>query len=264
MNIVLNNRFWEFYLVRYLSGSIFGVIILCYLVWNYDDKITDVFLSKNAQLQGHTVHSLINEVLFNTNTKVTTTEGTTIKINNNAEIEIESISNANNLSTSNTFTVSKTELTVLSAIILGISGFLFMYLSSMLILVLHALRNPIFQLLNKLRKPPVTCFKSLLHNIYEFYNRLTYTRTLGSEASLNDVSNLPKKNAYIKEYVESYRHLREHGNAFGIIASEICFASWLILFNFSIFSILLWCMLGFGAWILGVALEIKLTRNHNN
>lgn len=264
-NTILNNRFWEFYLVRYLSGSIFGVIILCYLIWNYDNEITAVFLNKDAQLQGHTVHSLINEVLFNTNTKITTTEGTTIKINDKAEIEIEGNPNANKFPSSNTFTVSKTELTVLSAIILGTSGFLFMYLSSMLILILHAFRNPIFQLLNKWRKPPLTWFKSLLfNNIYEFYYTLTNTRSLGNEDSLETLSNVPNKNAYIKEYVESYRHLREHGNAFGIIASEICFASWLILFKFSFFSILLWCMLGFAAWILGVALEIKLTRNQNN
>jgi hypothetical protein len=60
----------------------------------------------------------------------------------------------------------------------------------------------------------------------------------------------------VQEYVESYRHLREHGNAFAIIFFELGFA----LAAISVSSILLlaWIAPAAAVWFVGTILEVKL------
>ena len=60
------------------------------------------------------------------------------------------------------------------------------------------------------------------------------------------------------EYVISYKHMREHGNAFGIILMELLLAWLLVLSNFSIFFFISWLFLGFSGWFLGIYLEFKM------
>jgi hypothetical protein len=60
------------------------------------------------------------------------------------------------------------------------------------------------------------------------------------------------------EYITSYQHVRENGNAFGIIITEIIFAWLLITFNFSIWLIIIWLLFGFFGWFLGIYFEFKM------
>jgi hypothetical protein len=65
----------------------------------------------------------------------------------------------------------------------------------------------------------------------------------------------------MRQYVESYRHLREHANAFSIILMEIVLAfvlaslpgrMWAVL-------VLVWIAPASFCWLLGTELEAKLT-----
>ncbi len=65
----------------------------------------------------------------------------------------------------------------------------------------------------------------------------------------------------VQEYVESYRHLREHGNAFAIIIFELGFAMAAISVpSLSMLAILLllWVIPAAGVWMVGTVLETKL------
>lgn len=65
----------------------------------------------------------------------------------------------------------------------------------------------------------------------------------------------------VQEYVESYRHLREHGNAFAIIISEFGFALAAISVpSVSLLAVLLvlWVLPAAGVWFVGTVLEAKL------
>jgi hypothetical protein len=67
----------------------------------------------------------------------------------------------------------------------------------------------------------------------------------------------------VGEYVESYRHLREHGNAFGIVLLEICLATaciaapsvqWLSVL------LVLWILPATGVWLIGTVLETRVSK----
>lgn len=65
----------------------------------------------------------------------------------------------------------------------------------------------------------------------------------------------------IEEYVEFYRHLREHGNAFGIILCELVFGFILVNTIFNVWSLVIWSITGFFAWIIGTHLEVKRVKD---
>lgn len=56
-------------------------------------------------------------------------------------------------------------------------------------------------------------------------------------------------------FVSSYKQMREHGNAFGIILMEMIFASLLVISDFSITFFVIWTVFGFVGWFLGQRLE---------
>ncbi len=66
----------------------------------------------------------------------------------------------------------------------------------------------------------------------------------------------------VQEYVESYRHLREHGNAFSILILEFALAFVLYSspkFSFAVVATLLWVFPSFYSWFIGSLLESRLT-----
>lgn len=93
----MGNRFWEFYLVRYLAGTIFGILVIFYLFVNFNTQILNAYIGKSDE---QTVKAVIT-FLFG----------------------------------------EKLELNVFSSIVLAVLGFLYMYISSMFILILHAIRS---------------------------------------------------------------------------------------------------------------------------
>ncbi|MCR8630711.1 hypothetical protein [Paenibacillus radicis (ex Xue et al. 2023)] len=341
------NRFWEFYLVRYLLGTIFGIMILFFLVINYNDQITASFLNSGDSIiekfkaddkptvkqmlekdnQLDVVRMLNDEdkiranlfsLLFNITYDVK-------KDDVNVILRTLGKDNFFPLNDGRTIVLKQTGFPVLAAIILAVSGFLYMYFSSMLILILHGVRKVLFDYMNKLSESKlftlkkqdrlktialILAFLVLLFcfnwrhvisitfiivfcigfmmkytSIHQFYEDLSSIRAMTKykeDSSLINIEMMEIKQAsYLKtsylqpklfkgdlannnektqdenrEYIESYRHLREHGNAFGIIVCEIVFAYWLIIWDFSYWAIVYWCLLGSTSWILGTYLEI--------
>jgi hypothetical protein len=90
-------------------------------------------------------------------------------------------------------------------------------------------------------------------SIREFYSRLSSARAVNTPG--------------VYQYVESYRHLREHGNAFSILLMEITLAS--ILFKLpsreaAIPLLVIWILPASLCWLLGTALEMLFAEAPSN
>ena len=255
----VKNRFWEFYLVRYLAGTIFGVVILFYLFHNYNEEISRSFYGDSTSVD---ITQSLNKFLFYTQFDF---EGVTldkVKLDNN-ELLLQS-STTNGQDRGSKVSVLKNEVTILSMVIVVVAGFLFMYISSMLVLFLHTVRYRIYGLVRGGRGSP----------LFYFYLVLSGTRARGKQYELIGTAETPEQaqvqlqeeqsRAWVNEYVESYRHLREHGNAFGILISEIAFAGYLIITDFNVRWLMGWLALGFFSWWVASYLEVKLERNHTH
>lgn len=86
-----------------------------------------------------------------------------------------------------------------------------------------------------------------LETIGEFYRKLAKMRATDA--------------AWVSEYVESYRHLREHGNAVSILVLEVALA--FVLFSVRGFAsavavVVLWLLPSAYSWLIGSALESRL------
>lgn len=222
----MNTRFWEFYLVRYLSGTIFGVLVIVYLLAHYDPQISNIF--NTASVKKYVISTLLettDEIKFY---KPINSDELRLK-QNDMTIVIEE--NPVGLTT------KRVEFNLLAAVTVTVMGFLYMYVSSMLILFLHTIRKCLFYSINS--RP----------SFYMFYKKLSHKRAER------------ERELQVEEYIESYRHLREHGNAFGILLSEIVFAFLLIHTSFNIIFICIWFTIGFFSWIIGTLLEIKLVES---
>ncbi|WP_411347113.1 hypothetical protein [Paenibacillus sp. WLX2291] len=376
----MGNRFWEFYLVRYLLGTIFAIVILFYLFYNYNNEISNSFFRSQESPQN--AQATVSSFLFDTSYTLTEEKPNQIvqvmkSILEPIGIESHSIPNNDQALEIN---FEQSGISILTMIIIIVAGFFYMYLSSMLILVMHGLRSILFrfdknsmnELEDKIKKNLVRlkklfhfkktyckknlvrlkklfhfkktyCKKNLVRLKKLFYFKKTYykknlvrlkklfhfkktyykknLRTLifilliifiGSFLISNQLykhflsittlmlaiylfklvylenqkfyislaeyrsekteigekeKKSRKKNSKIetnqnKEYIESYKHLREHGNAFGIIICEILLAAWLIFWNFSFWAVFYWCLMGFSSWILGTYLEVKAVEDY--
>jgi hypothetical protein len=238
-----SNRWWEFYFVRYLVGTIIGAILLY-----------------NLNIQNN---SVLYQKIF-----------------------------------PGLLTISEIKNELL--IILGVLGFAFCYVASAPILVLHATRGVFYKKENKsklyvefvilliltmivtfsinhfLEKNipvlnmltiAISAFiifiqffliwrsiqktdKNIVGIASDYYSDLTEARSTHSEKN--------------KQYVESYKHLREHGNAFLIILFEF-FLAWLLYsassFFYSGLLLFMWILPAALIWVAGTALEFSYTRN---
>jgi len=196
----------EHYLLRYLSGSIFGVLILIYLAVNYDQQISKSFFDSNQTV----VVKNTKEFLFDNE-----------KSYENSKIEKE---------------ISKVSLA--SIIMLFVVALLYMYASSMPLLFLHTFRWVFYKDNGK------------------YFQLTKYYKDLSKQRAIDRKSN--------HEFIDSYRKLRENGNAFGILLSEILFASFLINTNFSIYWIAFWFSIGLISWFVATYLEFRLVKGLDN
>lgn len=237
------SRWWEYYLVRYFVGTVFGTIIVLYIAYNSD------FYSK----------------LF-----------------------------VNSLFENNKFEMSYLWL-------FGFLGLAFCYLASSPVLVLHAFRSVfLYSKKNNINRKQgrlkmiwngickakwrqlfllylVIPLIPLLFNFTIFSKWTVLTLViyliqlllviieLYSNKVVHYYKELTKKRASNSkeksEYIESYRHIREHGNAFLIILFELLLG--LVLYHVNsltelIFVLLCWITPASLVWFLGNTLESNL------
>jgi hypothetical protein len=178
------------------------------------------------------------------------------------------------------------EIVVISAL-----GFAYCYIASAPMLLLHATRaqiglNP---LRCKWRRWAVTAgviaivqviwvsFFSVNWRSCESISGLTFLTVFGAQVAMIAQAHLNRFKAIISfyaelagarvgppqiaGYVESYRHLREHGNAFAILVLEFPLA--LVLFStrrpvFAALAVILWVLPSTYSWFIGSLLESRL------
>jgi len=129
-------------------------------------------------------------------------------------------------------TKTTTEITFVSLLVMVVFGFLYMYISSIPIYFTHIFR----------------------------FGGSTFKEYKKSASMRDKIKKKKKHYSYdiSPTYIESYKHAREHGNAFGIILMEMLFALYLICTDFSIYGLVLWLSFGFSGWFLGIWLEKKM------
>lgn len=248
MSDTKNERWWEFYFIRYFVGTVFGMALIAFL--NFDE---------NSPLFG--------KILFNLH--------------------------------------SATDLNFSHTLALGAIGLAFCYISSAPILVFHALRGnfkPIYKC--EVSFLAVGCWCSLVLVLLATLSFLSFSTIFPSEdkfafgivslsaftlifglqillylyswsskgnvfeyyKSLATERSKRKTSEMHKEYIESYKHLREHGNAFFIIIMEISLAIMLFAIEnpmHSIFLVALWITPAFIVWFIGTYLEFLLESIEN-
>ncbi|MDD5271464.1 MAG: hypothetical protein PHU14_01970 [Methylovulum sp.] len=352
-----NNRWWEFYVARYLAGNIFAVLMLFYLVTFHGNEIKGSLCNKSvhevgcsySRQGGLCIEDYECKTIQAKSCPLIKTKSLTYKEKLCNELDFSSeifgfifnttkvIESAQNKTAFRDFDfdssidyeahrINTTEINFANIFILGVFGFLYMYISSIPIYFLHITRGAwiwtksdkekevhsieqkdfeknnifglkiagpiiagliiIFALFSKFHLalfaipiiPLIIYFR--LDNIYIFSKKSTFTRDKIESAHKKEepekIKALPRKrvrktlpsNPQIKEsfspeYITSYKHDREHGNAFGVILMELAFAFFLIECEFSIWAIICWLILGFSGWLLGILLEVKMVNESN-
>jgi len=229
------NRWWESYLVRYLVGNIFAVVVLFYLFINYDKEIGDKFCEydrnttfcQEIEANKTTFSKEVFGFIFQNSKEI---NGSNILLIDNTIISKSDLSN-----THRNYTITTTDISFVAFVIMGLLGFMYMYIASIPIYFIHIIRGG-------------------LGNIFEFYQKSSKAR--------DGIKSSKDKNITVT-YIESYKHMREHGNAHGIVLMELLFAWFLTICNFSILALVFWLMVGFFGWFLGIYLEEKMINEYD-
>jgi len=220
------NHWWESYLVRYLVGNIVAVIVLFYLFINYDNEIGKQFCKYDNNT------NFCNQIENNKTTFSTEVFGfifqNTKEINTTTPIHLNK-----EMILPEKLKINTTDISFVALIIMGLLGFAYMYIASIPIYFIHIIRGG-------------------LGNSFEFYKKSSEIRDKIEKKDYICNQNLTP------EYIKSYKHMREHGNAHGIILMEILFAGFIIQCNFSIFALVFWLLFGFFGWFLGIYLEMEM------
>lgn len=245
----MDKRWWEFYALRYALGTVMGVFILLYL-FIHTDIATRFGLEKLA------------------------------------------------------FLIPKDpkDLSFTHLVILGVCGLAYCYLSSAPMLVFHALRVNVFKssshqssfwiglvlvLVASVISLAITAFLVYIGStssdnlkwwqIFYFFILSTFSSFTAALSIwgifnsnfliVNFYKKLAEKRQRKLDYVESYRHLREHANAFALVLCEIIFC---LLFvtglkisrsvNFVPLLVILWLFGPALIWFVANELEIELTK----
>ena len=234
----MNGRWWEYYAVRYLVGSIVGAVIILYLATDSCSPF------KVPDKDAFEVLKVLKESKF-------------------------------------------LGVTVLAAL-----GFAFCYIASSPILIFHACRVHLRFLTFSKQQRKFTCrtffaivvtifIVAIIYCIYfpslaripmvavvtlqimllsfVFFDWFKTIQVFYDDLAKARTSNLKPK-VERKDYITSYRHLREHGNAIAIIVLEVVLAD-ALLHSPSIipalFILVIWIIPGAFAWIIGTVLELE-------
>jgi hypothetical protein len=250
----MDKRWWEFYALRYALGSVMGIFILLY-IFIQTDIATKFGLNRLAFL----------------------------------------------------IPKDPKDLSFVHLVILGVCGLAYCYLSSAPMLVFHALRVIVFRELNTqssfwpkwgvytfVFSLVITLFVVIIGYIFDDMYKLNFNKiieiilfivlstvsfsftTMLSCWSFTEEPSLLITDFYEKlaekrqkklDYVESYRHLREHANAFALVLCEILFC---LLFvtglkisgsvNFVPFLVILWLLAPSLIWVKANELENELIK----
>jgi len=244
-----SNNWWEFYFVRYFVGSIVGGIIMLSILFHPDSGLSTIFLKT------YNFNKLdINSIGFEHLTIVLTLglsfcyiASSPILVFHTFRSKIDYSKNNNNKK------LIKIGLAQIGTLLDFIATCIFLYfiliyffnwsfLTSILMLgyiliVWVQVRIVFFNL------------RKGLKGLFKYYKKLTKERAKQSKAK--------------EEYIESYKHLREHGNAFLILFCEMILG--MALFSASsindvVLILLFWIIPVLPVWLIGTYLEFNLEK----
>ncbi len=233
-----SDRWWEFYFVRYFVGSVIGGAIVFYLNSKAGSAFTGAIIPKVhdvSKLDAHLV-SMLGAI------------GLAFCYIASAPVLVLH-------ATRGAFLTAKTKafsLSLVSAIVLAIA------LSALAYWRLENLNTQIFLAVVLLSL--VLCFQ--LVPLY-FALRSEGAATHAYYKTLTKARSNPAADA--KEYVESYKHLREHGNAFFIVFFEVAlgFLLWAApRGNYAILVLFLWIIPAMFVWFVGSILEYRYSHDY--
>lgn len=256
---VQNNRYWEYYLVRYLLGTVIGVVCVLYIgnSLEMDDKKFNFFKLVSNEILSQSQRSVAED------------------------------------KTGNSFLKN-------NPIVLLLIGLVYTYIASAPILVLHSVRlrkrerseiNGSISVLDcffvslaasqlflyfygyyKYSASPNVDFLEFLSVFlllflvlwqtyllyFRFKEDLDFKKRTEKLSQIRSGSTWEVR--YISDYVESYRHLREHSNAFFITLFTLFLT--FIVCNQSLFPteliIFIWIVPGSAVWFVATLLELRL------
>ncbi|HHF3126272.1 hypothetical protein V3H46_24690 [Vibrio parahaemolyticus] len=231
-------NWWEFYFIRYFIGSVFGAFIILAIMFHPGSGMNEVFLNsltiKDVTLKDISSSILIGLLFL----------GTAFCYVASAPVLVAHTLRYRFTYSWSTNGVMKRWLIIFS-LFAGFSYALWHLLSFSLlrgVLTVPALFFVFIQLVML-----VSCVKPSNRDIFGFYKKLAKDR------ANQDIDK--------QEYTESYRHLREHGNAFLILICESALGMALFAcnsLNDMIIVLFIWLLPVMPIWFVATYLESRL------
>jgi hypothetical protein len=229
-----DNKWWEYYAVRYLVGTIVGAGIVAFLNQHpsspFDGTLSSLKEFKDASFKDVTLFAAIGFAFcYVASAPILTIHAT------RENLRFTKISGK---------PVSTISLLVVSFGVPGLIAWKFLpAIPTVVIAIIIGIQLYLLLRTSLLR----------FNDLEQFYVSLS---TVRAQAKKTD-PNLP-----VKEYVESYRHIREHGNAFLILVMEAGLGFVLInipCLTYTVPILLAWILQATTAWLIGTILESRLT-----
>lgn len=231
-----DKRWWEFYFVRYFVGSVIGMGVMIFLN-----------TSENSPLRDRIFSNIVNKDAVSNNFVLMAALGLAYCYIASAPVLVMHMTRSEmdfkkyfdfNLWRSLTIVIS-TSLVILAflwgqEIVLWSLKFWELSLAA-LVIGLQAMMI-------------VDALRTKFDSVFNYYSKISQERAKRSRARA--------------EYIESYRHLREHGNSFLIVLFELMLATTLSAVNnmgHLLLVVFLWILPACMAWFIGSYLESRLS-----
>lgn len=232
------NRWWEFYFIRYFVGSVLGALIIMALAFHPDSELAGV-IAKLFDFDNVDVLKLKSDhfwVVLSFGVAFCYIASAPILVMHafRAHIDFQSDMNKSIKSWIFRMLIVCVPLLVLYFMFSGQTIKLTFFSAYTLVIVLQLV----------LILPAVS---KKFSNIFDFYKSLTKDRAKDSQDR--------------KQYIESYKHLREHGNAFLILFCELVLGCALFVsssLSEALIVILVWLIPTLPIWFLGTFLESRV------
>lgn len=233
-----SNRWWEFYFIRYFVGSILGALIIMALAFHPDSLLSDV-IAKLFDLKDASLLKLQSDhfwVILSFGVAFCYVASAPILVMHafRAQFDFQSSTNLG--------VMAWICRAAIIALPLAVIWFLFWgdVVKSSLLSAFGL--TVVFQLVFVI---PAVARK--FDHIFVFYKSLAKNRA--------------KESGDRRQYIESYRHLREHGNAFLILFCELVLGCALFVsssLSEALLVITIWLVPTLPIWFLGTFLESKV------
>lgn len=252
-----NGRWWEFYFVRYFVGTVLGMVVVAFL--NFDG---------GSALQGKILPNMenVSDIDFG-HALVLAAIGLAFCYISSAPVLVlhalrgvfsSKFIDSTRIDCVNLGAASIASIAVIT-LVFGISGYLlfdslfptkganfFSVFSISTFLIVVGLQLHLY----------VVSLLSNKYYVFSYYKSLAVERAKRQDGT-----------SKYDEFIESYKHLREHGNAFFILLMELVLA--LVLFsvekpNIALLMALLWVAPACFVWFLGTYLELSIGKLEDN